>query len=480
LRGSTRIKPLKPPHEAIVIGSGPNGLTAAIVLAKAGVRTTVFEAEATIGGGTRSAELTLPGFVHDVCSAVHPLAVSSPAFSSFPLAGHGLEWIQPPIALAHPFDAGSPAVLYRSLDHTCERLGDDGAAYRNRVADMAHHWNDLTSEILGPFLHMPKHPLLLARFGALAIWPAASAARRIFRTERARALFAGLAAHSVLPLEAFGSSSFGWVLGIAAHAAGWPIPRGGSQQIANALASYFKSLGGCIRTNTKIRSLDEIDISASILCDVTPRQLLAIAGNRLPSRFAQRMKAYRYGPGVFKIDWALSAPIPWASPECARAGTVHLGGTLDEIAASERAPERGQVQEAPFVLLAQPSLFDDMRAPYGKHTAWAYCHVPNSSTIDMTERIERQVERFAPGFRAIILARHVFTPADIEQHNANLVGGDITGGAQDLRQLIFRPTLRFYRTPLKRVYLCSSSTPPGGGVHGMCGFHAAQAALRDG
>jgi len=463
--------------EAFVIGSGPNGLTAAIVLAQAGLRTTVIEAEATIGGGTRSGELTLPGFMHDVCSAVHPLAASSPAFSSLPLAEHGLEWVQPALPLAHPFDDGSAAILDRSLDRTCTRLGADGSAYRKRVAGLARRWSDLTAEILRPFVHMPASPLLLARFGSLAVWPASGTALRIFRTEAARALFAGLAAHSVLPLEAYGSSAFGWVLGIAAHTVGWPIPRGGSQQIANALASYFKTLGGCITTNTRVRSLDEIDKSALILCDVTPRQFLALAGSRLPDRFASQLKAYRYGPGVFKIDWALSAPIPWKASECAQAGTVHLGGTLKEIAASEQAAWAGTIDEKPFVLLAQPSLFDSSRAPEAKHTAWAYCHVPHGSTVDVTERIERQVERFAPGFRNTILARHVFAASQMEQHNANLVGGDITGGAQDLRQLIFRPTPMLYRTPLDRVYLCSSSTPPGGGVHGMCGFNAARLAL---
>ncbi len=454
-------------------------MTAAIILAKAGLRTTVIEAEPTIGGGARSAALTLPGFVHDVCSAVHPLAVSSPAWASFPLAEHGLEWIQPPLPLAHPLDDGSAAILDRSLDRTSEGLGRDGAAYRRRVAGLARRWPDLTTEILRPLLHVPASPLLLARFGSLAVWPAAAAARHIFRTESARALFAGLAAHSVLPLEAFGSAAFGWVLGIAAHAAGWPIPRGGSQQIANALASYFKSLGGSIRTDTRIRLLEDMDQSALILCDVTPRQFVELAGQRLPDRFADKLKAYRYGPGVFKIDWALSAPIPWSAGECGQAGTVHLGGTLKEIAASERAAWEGRVDDAPFVLLVQPSLFDSSRAPAGKHTAWAYCHLPNASTVDMTERIERQVERFALGFRATILARHVFAPADLERHNANLVGGDITGGAQNLRQLIFRPTPMLYRTPLEGVYLCSSSTPPGGGVHGMCGYHAAQMALDD-
>ena len=371
------------------------------------------------------------------------------------------------------------AILDRSLDRTSERLGRDGSAYQKRVAGLAGRWPELTSEILGPVLHVPASPVLLARFGSLAIWPAAAAARYIFRTEAGRALFAGLAAHSVLPLEAFGSAAFGWVLGIAAHAAGWPIPRGGSQQIANALASYFRTLGGSIRTETRIRLLEDMDQSALILCDVTPRQFVEMAGKRLPDRFAGQLKAYRYGPGVFKIDWALSAPIPWSAGECGQAGTVHLGGTLKEIAASERAAWKGRVDDAPFVLLAQPSLFDPSRAPAGKHTAWAYCHVPNASTVDMTERIERQVERFAPGFQDTILARHIFAPADLERHNANLVGGDITGGAQNLRQLIFRPTSMLYRTPLEGVYLCSSSTPPGGGVHGMCGFHAAQMALAD-
>ena len=471
--GSTRIK------EAFVIGSGPNGLTAAIVLAQSGMRTTVFEAEPQVGGGIRSAELTLPGFLHDVCSAVHPLAASSPAFASFPLTEHGLGWIQPPLPLAHPFDDGSAAVLDRSLDRTVERLGSDGEAYRGRVAALVQRWPELTTEILQPLLHLTSAPLLLARFGSLALWPAAGTARRVFRSAAARALFAGLAAHSILPLEAPGSAAFGWVLGIAAHAAGWPIPRGGSQQIANALASYFKTLGGSINTGVRIRSLDDLDRSALILCDVTPRQFIELAGGRLPDWFARQLRKYRYGPGVFKIDWALSAPIPWMASECAEAGTVHLGGTLDEIAASERAPWQGVADNRPFVLLAQPSLFDASRAPHGQHTGWAYSHVPNGSTVDMTARIEKQVERFAPGFAETILARHTFDPAELEQHNANLIGGDITGGAQNLKQLLFRPTRMLYRTPLAGVYLCSSSTPPGGGVHGMCGFHAAHLALRD-
>jgi len=465
-------------NNACVVGSGPNGLTAAIVLAKAGLRTTVFEAQPTIGGGARSAELTLPGFVHDVCSAVHPLAASSPAFAAFPLAEHGLEWIQPPLPLAHPLDDGSAAILARSLDETCARLGADGAAYRRAIAPLVRRWRELVPMIQGPLVRWPAHAWLLARFGALALWPAAPLARRFFRTEAARALFAGNGAHSILPLDAFGSAAFGWVLAAAAHAVGWPIPRGGSQSIANALASYFESLGGRIVANSRIQSLDELGDASLVLCDVTPRQFVALAANRLPDRFSRQLEAYRYGPGVFKVDWALRAPIPWKAADCARAGTVHVGGSLDEIAASERGLAGTAPSERPFVLVAQPSLFDNGRAPAGQHTAWAYCHVPHASTADMTERIESQVERFAPGFRARILARHTMTPADLERHNANLVGGDIAGGAQDLRQLVLRPTRLLYRTPLDGVFLCSSSTPPGGAVHGMCGFHAAHAALR--
>jgi phytoene dehydrogenase-like protein len=461
-----------------VVGSGPNGLTAAIVLAKAGLRTTVFEAQPTIGGGARSAELTLPGFVHDVCSAVHPLAVSSPAFARFPLAEHGLEWIQPPLPLAHPLDGGSAAVMAMPLEETCARLGPDGAAYRRAISPLVRHWRDLVPMIQGPLLRVPAHPWLLARFGALSFWPAAPLAQRVFRTDAARALFAGIAAHSVMSLDALGSAAFGWLLAAAGHAVGWPIPRGGSQAIANALASYFKSLGGRIVAGHSIESLGELADASLVLCDVTPRQFLAIAGNRLPDRFNRQLESYRYGPGVFKVDWALSAPIPWQAAECSRAGTVHVGGSLDEIAASEGSLSGATPSGHPFVLVVQPSLFDSSRAPAGRHTAWAYCHVPHASTVDMTDRIESQIERFAPGFRACILARHSMSPADLERHNANLVGGDITGGAQDLRQLVLRPTRLLYRTPLNGVYLCSSSTPPGGAVHGMCGFHAAHAALR--
>lgn len=463
---------------AYVIGSGPNGLTAAIMLARAGVKTTVLEAQATLGGGLRSAELTLPGFVHDVCSAVHPMAVSSPAFKSFPLEQHGLEWIQPEVPLAHPLDGGRAAVLERSIDATVARLGVDAAAYERTFRPLAEQWDRLIAETLAP-LHVPRHPLLFARFGLLAPWPAISVARSLFRTAEGRALFAGNAAHSVLPLERAGSAAFGLILGLAGHAVGWPIPRGGSQRIADALISYFKSLGGTVVANAEVRSLDEVKDASIVMCDVTPRQLLKIAGDCLPENYSRKLSRYRYGPGVFKMDWALDGPIPWAAGECGRAGTVHLGGTLDEIAEAERAPWTGARCERPFVLLAQPSLFDATRAPAGKHTAWAYCHVSNGSTEDMTERIEAQVERFAPGFRARILAKSAMRPADLERHNANLVGGDISGGTQDLPQLFLRPTASMYRTPVRGLYLCSASTPPGGGVHGMCGYHAARMALRD-
>ncbi len=466
------------PRRACVIGAGPNGLTAAITLARSGIETVILEAQPAIGGGTRSAELTLPGFIHDVCSAVHPLALTSPAFAKFPLAQHGLQWIQPPIPLAHPLDDGTAALLHVSVRETAAGLGPDGPTYRRVVEPLAARWPDLARDILGP-LSFPKSPLLLARFGLLAPWPAALVARILFRTPRARALFAGMAAHSFLPLETMVSAAFGWVLALAGHGVGWPIARGGSQMIAAALASYFESLGGRVVTNAPVRSLAELDDSSIVLCDITPRQLLALADGRLPAAYRRQLEAYRYGPGVFKLDWALRAPIPWRNPDCARAGTVHIGGTLAEVAASERAPWQGREAERPFVLLAQPSLFDPTRAPAGQHTAWAYCHVPNGSTFDMTARIESQIERFAPGFRETILARSARNSAQLETHNANLVGGDINGGAQNLAQMFLRPTPSMYRTPVKGLYLCSSSTPPGGGVHGMCGFHAARTALRD-
>ena len=466
-------------YDAIVVGSGPNGLAAAITLAQAGRSVLVLEAKDTVGGGARSAELTLPGFLHDVCSAIHPLALGSPFFSTLPLSEHGLEWIQPPAPLAHPFDDGTAAVLERSVDKTAGMLGQDATAYAKLMSPLVADWGKLAIQLLGP-LRPPRHPLALARFGLSAIRSAQGLAEARFRGRAARALFVGMAGHSMLQLDTRLTAAFGLVLGVSAHAVGWPMPRGGSQRISDALASYFESLGGEITTGVCVESVEQLPPARAVLFDVGPLQVARIASTRLPDRFRRALERYRYGPGVFKIDWALKAPIPWAATECERAGTVHLGGTMDEIMASERVVWDGQHPEAPFVLLAQQSLFDPSRAPDGNHTAWAYCHVPNGSTFDMTDRIEAQVERFAPGFRDCILARSVMPPAKFEEYNPNYVGGDINGGVQDIRQLYTRPTLRWspYSTPARGVYICSASTPPGGGVHGMCGYHAARACLR--
>jgi phytoene dehydrogenase-like protein len=462
-----------------VVGAGPNGLAAAIELARAGRSVLVVEAAATVGGGTRSAELTLPGFVHDVCSAIHPLGVASPFFRGLPLAEHGLEWIEPPAAVAHPFDDGSAVLLHRSVDETAAQLGRDGAAYRALIGPLARNWDATGAEILSP-LRLPRHPFALARFGLRAIWPARLLAEAIFREERARGFFAGLAAHSIMPLERPPTAAFGVMLGVLGHVVGWPMPRGGAQCIADALASYLRSLGGEILTDARVDSLDDLPAARDVVCDVTPRQLVRMAGERLPAGYRRRLGRFRYGPGVFKIDLALDGPIPWAAPECRLAGTVHLGASLPEIAASERGMWRGDPVARPYVLLAQQSLFDPSRAPDGKHTVWAYCHVPNGSTCDMAETIEAQIERFAPGFRDRILARTVHGPAAMERYNANYVGGDINGGVQDLFQHFTRPVARItpYSTPVPGLFLCSSSTPPGGGVHGMCGYFAARAVLR--
>jgi phytoene dehydrogenase-like protein len=465
--------------DAIIVGAGPNGLAAAVALARAGWQVRVYEAQATIGGGARSAELTLPGFVHDICSAIHPLGMGSPFFSSLPLADYGLEWIQPDLPLAHPLPDGQAVALHRSLEETALALGRDGANYRRLLRPLVNQWGALAEDILGP-LRVPHHPLLLARFGLSALLPARLLARLVFQTPEARALFAGNAAHALLPLEKPLTSSFGLVLAALGHAVGWPLPRGGSQSIVAALAAYLRSLGGEIITDTPISHIDELPPAQAVLFDLTPRQLLRIAGHRLPAGYQRALARYRYGMGVFKIDYALSEPIPWTAATCRRAGTVHVGGTLGEIAASESAAGHGRISEQPFVLVAQQSLFDETRAPAGQHTGWAYCHVPHGSTEDMTARIEAQIERFAPGFRDTIRARHTLHTGDLETYNANYIGGDINGGVQDLLQLFTRPVPRWvpYSTPDPHIFLCSSSTPPGGGVHGMCGYHAAQAVLR--
>lgn len=464
--------------KACVIGAGPNGLAAAIALAQAGMEVEVFEAEAQQGGAARTMELTLPGFHHDFGSAVHPMAAGSPFFTSLPLQDYGLEWIHSPAPLAHPMDDGTAVLLERSFDNAEIALGEDGAAWRSMMEPPASHWSTFAREILQPLPTWPRHPSLLAKFAIDALPSACFVARRRFHTERARALFAGLSAHSVMRLDESLSASFGLVLGIAAHAVGWPIPRGGAQAITNALSSYLATLGGHIHTSTRIESLDQLPSCDLTMCDLTPRQLLHLAGGKLTQSYSNRLQRYRYGPGVFKVDYALSQPIPWKAAECLRAATVHVGGTMEEIAASEAAVSEGTLHERPFIILAQPTLFDSSRAPEGKHIAWAYCHVPNGSSLNYLDAVETQIERFAPGFRDCILARRTFTPADLEAMDANLIGGDVGGGAMGLRQLLFRPTGLLYQTSADNLYLCSSSTPPGGGVHGMCGYNAAQTALR--
>ncbi|RTQ45862.1 NAD(P)/FAD-dependent oxidoreductase [Hymenobacter gummosus] len=466
-------------YDAVVVGSGPNGLAAAIVLQQAGLAVLLIEGHKQIGGGLRTAELTLPGFRHDVCSAIHPLAAGSPFFQTLPLARYGLQYLTPPVAAAHPFDDGRAAAVMNSLEDTARRLGPDEQVYRQLLAPLVARWPRIGADVLGP-LQVPQHPLDLARFGLAALQPATLLARR-FRAEAAKGLFAGMAAHAIQPLENLTTAAIGLVLLIAAHRQGWPLPRGGSQSIADALAAHFVALGGKIETGTYVNSLQQLPVARAVLFDVTPAQLLRIAGHSLSDVYQWQLRRYRYGMGVFKVDWALAEPVPWTAPECRQAGTVHLGGTLAEIAAGERDAARGRHPERPFVLLAQQSLFDDTRAPAGQHTAWGYCHVPNGSKVDMTAAIERQVERFAPGFRERIIGRHTFDTAELETYNPNYVGGDINGGRLDLTQLFTRPALRAspYRTSKPGLYLCSSATPPGGGVHGMCGYHAARRALRD-
>jgi phytoene dehydrogenase-like protein len=468
-------------YDGVVVGSGPNGLAAAIRLAQERLSVLLIEANDSIGGGIRSAELTLPGFIHDVSSAVHPLGVGSPFFRRLPLESFGLTWLQPELPLAHPLDDSCAAILQRSVTATAAELGADQSAYERLMAPLASNWENLTAEFLRPLLHLPRHPVQLGLFGWHGLQSAARLVDKRFAADPARALFGGLAAHSFLPLEKIPSAAYGLVLGMLGHSVGWPMARGGAQKIADALASVLRSLGGEILPGCRIDSLSQLPKSRVIILDVTPRQLLRIAGDKLPLSYQRRLGQFRYGPGIFKIDYALNGPIPWAAQACSRAGTIHVGGRFEEIATAERAVAQGQIPERPFILLAQPSLFDTTRAPQGRHTAWAYCHVPNGSSVDMTPSIERQIERFAPGFRDQILARHTTNCAQLELANANLVGGDINGGSADLWQMVSRPILSPapYRTPVPGLYLCSSSTPPGGGVHGMCGFHAAQTALRD-
>ncbi len=469
-------------HDAIVVGSGPNGLAAAIFLARAGVRVLVLEAAPTPGGAARSAELTLPGFIHDPGSAIHPLAAASPFFRSLRLERHGLEWVQPPVAVAHPLPDNRPAPsLVRSLASTAVSLGVDAANYRRLMRPLVARWERIASEILQPLLHFPRHPISLAQFGLRALLPARSIMRHCFREEPARALFAGLAAHSLLPLDAPATGAFALVLAMMGHAVGWPFPRRGAQSITDALVASLLESGGRIECNSPVRSLADLSPASAILLDVSPGQFLRLAGARLPGPYRRALGRFRHGPGIFKIDYALDAPVPWLDESCHRAGTIHVGGTSCEVADAERAVARGEIPDRPFVLAAQHTVFDSTRAPAGKHTLWAYCHIPFGSIFDMTSRIERQIERFAPGFRERVLARHTMGPERLENWNPNLIGGDICGGANSLWQLFARPVPRAnpYRTPLPGVYLCSASTPPGGGVHGMCGFHAACTAVAD-
>lgn len=466
-------------RRAVVVGAGPNGLAAAIVLAQAGLHVEVFEAEPQPGGGARTLPLTLRGFMHDFGSAVHPMALASPFFSTLPLHQYGLEWIQPSAPLAHPLDDGTAVILERDLGKAEAALGEDGKQWRRLFGPFAERWPQLAPEVLRPISLLPSHPFLMARLGIMGFPSASSVAQFWFRSPGTRALFAGLAAHSILSLEEPLSSAFGIMLGATAHAVGWPIPKGGAQSITRALCAHLSTLGGEVHVSSRVENLAQLGNYDVALCDVTPRQLLHIAGERLSPGYRRKLEEYRYGPGVFKVDYALSSPIPWKAPECARAATVHIGGTLEEFVVSEDAMRHGREAERPFVLLAQPTLFDPSRAPEGKHIAWAYCHVPNGSQVDMLPRIEAQIERFAPGFRDCVLERRAFSPASLEAMDANLIGGDISGGLMSLPQFLFRPTRHFYATSARDIFICSSSTPPGGGVHGMCGYNAAKLALKN-
>ncbi|MGQ0714538.1 MAG: phytoene desaturase family protein [Gemmatimonadaceae bacterium] len=468
-----------PEHDVVVVGSGPNGLAASIAMAEAGLSVLLLEGTSQVGGALHADELTLPGLVHDVCATVHPLAAASPFFRRLPLEKFGLEWVHSPALLAHPFDDGTAVTLERSISDTAANLGNDGDAYTRLMEPFAERWEKVMDDVLAP-LHFPYHPLTFARFGLKGMRSAAGLAGATFRSPRAGALFAGVAAHGAVHLTRRPTAAFGLTLFISGHAVGWPIPRGGSRALARALADHLRSLGAEIRLNTFVRSLDELPTSRAVLLDLTPRQILDVAGRRLPDRYRRKLERFRYGPGVFKVDWALDEPIPWRAAECKRAATVHVGGLADEVITADSAPWRGEHAERPFVLLGQPTVFDATRAPNGRHIAWGYCHVPVGSTVDVTERVEQQVERFAPGFRDRILARCTLTPADLQRRDPNLIGGDIAGGVMDFRQLFFRPTVSLtpYATPVRDLYICSASTPPGGAVHGMCGYYAARTALR--
>lgn len=464
---------------AVVVGSGPNGLAAAITLQRAGLAVLLLESRPTVGGGMRTAELTLSGYLHDVCSAIHPMAAASPFFQTLPLGQFGLEFIDPPVLAAHPYDDGGAAILLRSYEETVRALGGDASAYRRLVGSLLPIWPAVVEDFLGP-LGIPGAPIHFAGFGARALMPA-SLLSKLFHSDRSRGLFAGMAAHSMQPLTGLATSAIALVLMAAGHRSGWPMSSGGSQAIANALAGYFQSLGGTIETGVQVKRLEELPEGALKLFDLSPRQFVVIAGDKLPPIYRSKLGRFRYGPGVFKIDWALSGPIPFKAKECRSAGTIHIGGSFEEIARAEADAHHGRISERPFVLLAQQSRFDRSRAPEGRETAWAYCHVPNGARVDRTEAIEKQVERFAPGFRDLILARHTMGPEAMESYNANYIGGDINGGAMNLLQILARPVAQVspYRTPLEKVYLCSASTPPGGGVHGQCGYHAARQALRN-
>lgn len=465
--------------DAVVVGSGPNGLAAAIVLQQAGLSVLVLESKETIGGGLRSSELTLPGFVHDICSAIHPLAAGSPFFKKLGLEQHGLEYIYPEISAAHPFDDGTSAALKGTVEETAQTLGIDSRQYARLLEPLVKSWPKMAPDVLGP-LRFPKHPIDMASFGLNALRSADSLSK-VFRKREAKGLFGGMAAHSLQPLSNLATSAIALVLMATGHVQGWPIPAGGSKKIANALSSYFISKGGKIQTGIHVKSLKDLPPAKAVLFDLTPKQILEIAGERFSSIYKWQLERYRYGMGVFKIDWALDGPIPFTSADCRKAGTVHLGNTYEEISANEKLTSLGQHAQKPFVLLAQQSLYDKSRAPEGKHTAWAYCHVPNGSTVDMTAAIENQVERFAPGFKDLILAKHTMNTQEIQSYNPNYIGGDINGGVIDIAQLFTRPVISTspYRTSAKGIYICSSSTPPGGGVHGMCGYHSAKQVLKD-